>query len=112
MTLVGVFFLIMSLISVFFPALARRALFPGGGELMRPLSPSRLRAQAASRRSAARQADRPRILATDHTTEVDFQRIVASDRIGVLCHPYPLRQSGDGRRICGRCSRRSPKAAA
>ncbi|PII39148.1 arylmalonate decarboxylase [Sinorhizobium meliloti CCBAU 01290] len=33
------------------------------------------------------------ILATDHTTEVDFQRMVASDRIGVYVTPSPI-QSG------------------
>src|SRR3546814_12935705 len=29
------------------------------------------------------------ILATDHTTEVDFQRMVASDRIGVYVNRIP-----------------------
>ena len=35
------------------------------------------------------------ILATDHTTEPDFRRMVASDRIGIYVGAHPLCQSDD-----------------
>ena len=93
MTLVGVFFLVISLISVVVLRWLEER-YARMDELMMTDRDPEINGLPTPRRRAL--DDRPLekrigliILATDHTTEVDFQRMVASDRIGVYVTRIP-----------------------